>query len=369
MKLTPTTLPPSCSTRPAIASTVPPVASTSSWITTRAPCDDRVGGDLERVLAVLERVGRAAPSRAGACRAAAPATKPQPASLRDRRAEDEAARLRAEHEVRLALRRPRRELVDRLRERLGVEQERRDVLEADARLREVRDLADAALQVDRAVSCADESTDVARRRAVGTAPAQPRRAPGGPRAPARRRSGFRERSAGATTASSSADSRSAAVRKARRWRGAMPKRASASHAIATSTSRLGVDALPPLDARLEQPELLELARALARDPGALAELVEVEAFLPRRRARSAGAGAACPRPARELLADHAQRQELVALQAQDRLEPLDVVLAEEPVAALRPPRRRGAPGPRGSGSSRSRCRGTPASAGGRRCRS
>src|SRR5580765_2512515 len=36
-KLTPTTVPPSCSTRPAIASTVPPVARTSSWIATRAP--------------------------------------------------------------------------------------------------------------------------------------------------------------------------------------------------------------------------------------------------------------------------------------------------------------------------------------------
>src|SRR6185437_16928171 len=38
----------------------------------------------------------------------------------------------------------------------------------------------------------------------------------------------------------------------------------------------------------------------------------------------------------ELLADHAQGQELVALQPEDRLEPLDVVLAEQPVAALRP---------------------------------
>src|SRR4029079_11918881 len=40
-----------------------------------------------------------------------------------------------------------------------------------------------------------------------------------------------------------------------------------------------------------------------------------------------------------LLAEHPQRQELVALQAQDRLEALDVVLAEEPVAALRASRR------------------------------
>src|ERR671922_294351 len=42
---------------------------------------------------------------------------------------------------------------------------------------------------------------------------------------------------------------------------------------------------------------------------------------------------------RELLPNHAQRQELVALEAQDRLQPLDVLLAEEPVAALRAARR------------------------------
>ncbi len=41
----------------------------------------------------------------------------------------------------------------------------------------------------------------------------------------------------------------------------------------------------------------------------------------------------------ELLADHAQRQELVPLQPQDRLEPLDVLLAEEAVAAARALRR------------------------------
>jgi hypothetical protein len=44
-------------------------------------------------------------------------------------------------------------------------------------------------------------------------------------------------------------------------------------------------------------------------------------------------------PGGELLADHPQRQELVPLEPEDRLEPLDVVLAEEPVAALRPLRR------------------------------
>src|SRR6476469_9277684 len=40
----------------------------------------------------------------------------------------------------------------------------------------------------------------------------------------------------------------------------------------------------------------------------------------------------------ELLSDHAQGQKLVPLQAENRLQPLDVVLREEPVAALRAPR-------------------------------
>src|SRR5262249_50884036 len=38
----------------------------------------------------------------------------------------------------------------------------------------------------------------------------------------------------------------------------------------------------------------------------------------------------------QLVADHAQRQELVALEPQDRLEPREVVLAEQAVAARRP---------------------------------
>src|SRR5262249_60463226 len=41
---------------------------------------------------------------------------------------------------------------------------------------------------------------------------------------------------------------------------------------------------------------------------------------------------------RQLLTDHPQRQELISLQAQDRLQALDVVLAEEPIAALGPTR-------------------------------
>src|SRR5262249_55607375 len=97
-------------------------------------------------------------------------------------------------------------------------------------------------------------------------------------------------------------------------------------------------AFPP---GLQEPVLLELARQLGRDRGAVAELVQVKLVVGIAEADGAPPPALLPRSGRrgELLPDHAQRQELVALQAQDRLQPLDVVLAEEPVAALRPSRR------------------------------
>ena len=98
----PTTTPPSCSTSRTVAAAVPPVASTSSTISTRSPGCDRVAVDLEQVGAVLELVllaldlprqlaGLADRDEAGA----------EPVG--DRRGEDEAAGLDAEH------------LVDRLR--------------------------------------------------------------------------------------------------------------------------------------------------------------------------------------------------------------------------------------------------------------
>src|SRR4029077_19676446 len=72
-----------------------------------------------------------------------------------------------------------------------------------------------------------------------------------------------------------------------------------------------------------------------RDAGSVAERREIELLLPvvddAATPPPLGAGAG-PR----LFADHAQRQELVPLQAQNRLQALDVVLREEPVTALRP---------------------------------
>ena len=86
----------------------------------------------------------------------------------------------------------------------------------------------------------------------------------------------------------------------------------------------------------DQPELLEAADELLVHAGGADQLAEARA------ARGAGAHGPAPRPlARalgrllELLADHAQRQELVALQAQDRAQALDVLLREQAVAAAR----------------------------------
>src|SRR5919202_795667 len=100
---------------------------------------------------------------------------------------------------------------------------------------------------------------------------------------------------------------------------------------------LAVELLPLVRVRLEEPVVLELTRELAADPGAPAELPEVEVLLAAESERPRPLAVLPAGGRRELLADHPQRQELVALEAQDRLQPLDVLLAEEPVAALRAP--------------------------------
>ena len=156
--------------------------------------------------------------------------------------------------------------------------------------------------------------------------------------PARRRSGVARSAARARRAASSRpDSRSA---RCGTYAGAAARCRSgtASRRRRRCRRRSRRRAASALDARLEQPELLQLARALGLDPGPLAEPRRGRAP-PRLAERRTPAAALSPAPARELLTDHAQRQELVALHAQDRLQPFDVVLAEQPVAALRPPRR------------------------------
>ena len=103
---------------------------------------------------------------------------------------------------------------------------------------------------------------------------------------------------------------------------------------------LAVEALAALRARDEQAELLELAHEVGRDGRALAQLGLVDLVLVAEDADAAAPRAVARRArAVELLADDPQRQELVALQPQDRRQPLDVVRREQPVAAARAARR------------------------------
>src|SRR5207302_11380877 len=66
----------------------------------------------------------------------------------ERAAGDVTARLGTEHDVRLARRGPPRDLIDGVAQRLRVAEQRHDVLEDDARLRKVGDVADLRLQID-----------------------------------------------------------------------------------------------------------------------------------------------------------------------------------------------------------------------------
>src|SRR3954447_25627312 len=102
--------------------------------------------------------------------------------------------------------------------------------------------------------------------------------------------------------------------------------------------------------RLDDPVVLQLPDQLLARPGLLDDPLDREVGAggaaedppphpARRRLALALAAAEDDVPARrQLLADHPQRQELVALEAQDRPQPFDVGLAVEAVAARRPPR-------------------------------
>src|SRR4051812_24173409 len=89
---------------------------------------------------------------------------------------------------------------------------------------------------------------------------------------------------------------------------------------------LGVAALACDRARRDESVLLELAGELRRDPAALAQLAEVELLLLGGERERAAAGAIGGPRRGELLADDAQREELVALHPQDRAQALELLL-------------------------------------------
>src|SRR5262245_685692 len=103
---------------------------------------------------------------------------------------------------------------------------------------------------------------------------------------------------------------------------------------------LRIEPRPSVNPGLDDAVLLELPRERRRDARPLAELAEVDLFL------LAGGQRATEPPdpllaggSGKLLPDHAERQELVPLQPQDRPQAVDVLVAVEPVAAGRAARR------------------------------
>jgi len=144
------------------------------------------------------------------------------------------------------------------------------------------------------------------------------------------------------------DQRGLAVR-----RGAQDLEVPAPHAEAGELRRrlddlavaLGVE-LPPIgDLGLEQAPLLQLPDQLGPGAGLLHQVLDLEqpslAGVDAHRPAQRG-GAALPALSaarRKLLADHAEGQELVALEPQDLAQPLDVRLAVEAVAPGRAPGR------------------------------
>ena len=304
---------------------------------------DRVGVHLEAVGAVLELVGRLdrLPGQlAGLPRRHEAAAEP----VGERAAEDEAARLGAEDDVGLAA-------AARARSSRSIVSWKY-VGSATSGIRSLKTIpgfgkSGTSRTRSRRSSVAPRGSPSARRagaararRGAARAPARPPRATGGRRG----------RSCGARGCASGAPARRAA--RAGRPRARPSCGTSAGAARRCRTGRAGRtprrSRRRPRGRSCSPPSIRGVSRPYSSSARASS------ASIPARWQSSArSSSASCsPEPGRpaalalgrpgaggELLPDHAQRQELVALQPQDRLEALDVLLAEEPVAAARALRR------------------------------
>ena len=191
--------------------------------------------------------------------------------------------------------RPLRQLVDRLLQRLGFASSGmmslKTIPASGSPGRRGRRASQIDCATERSLTLGERRAAPARR-AAGRAPAPASPSDWRSSRPLLRRSGLRERSAGATSCSSRPASRSAAVRKARRCRGAIPNRASCAQAAAISASRLAVEPLAALDAR-RRAGRTPRARARARRRSRRARRARRGRSPPRaRRARPAGAACA-----------------------------------------------------------------------------
>ena len=151
---------------------VPPVASTSSTISTR--CPGSIASAWISIASVPYSSWNASlivcrRQLAGLADRAEPGAEP----IGDRRAEDEAAALDADDQRDALVLVRRREAVERGLEPVRVAQQRRDVVEEDARLRKVRHRTDSRFQCVHVVSYSGQGPDV--RRNPGTARSAPPR--------------------------------------------------------------------------------------------------------------------------------------------------------------------------------------------------
>src|SRR3954453_16408939 len=157
-----TTSPSSCSTSWHSARAVPPVANRSSWTSTRAPAATASEWTSSASVAYSSTYSartvscgslpglRASTNPAPSSRATAgPARKPRAGAAGDRRPEQEAARLGPDDDVDAQVAREIRQPGHGRVEPLRRGEDGRDVLEDDARLREVRDVAQERVEVDR----------------------------------------------------------------------------------------------------------------------------------------------------------------------------------------------------------------------------
>ena len=312
-------------------------------MSTRAPFRIASGVQLERVAPVLERVLGARPSPAAACRAGVRGTKPQPssrASARPRmkprasapttRSGSAAAPTPPGSTIACA--------------GASVREQRHDVLEDDSRAAgspgRSRTTRSQVEYVSRRVDASRRRAAAARaRRAGGRAPAPARRASGGPRArlaplrvarAQRRRDELLEQARLALGArcgtSAGAGRRSRSARAARR----RPRSRRRSRRRA---------ARPPSTRGASRPNSSS-SRASSASISARSQSSSGRARPRARQRRPAGAACGPPlRPRASSCRITRSGRNSSRCSSQDRLEPLDVLLAEQPVAALRALRR------------------------------
>ena len=270
---------------------------------------------------------------------------------RERAAEDEPARLGAEDRgPACAARRTRPGRSTAVAERLRVGEQRHDVLEDDPGLAGSPGCRGSSLRGRRLMDAASllrRASGARARRGAARAPARRRRASRGLRCPRCAARGSASGAPARRSARAAPPSTTAPLRNARRLRGSMPKRGEPRSTRPRSRRRAPGSAPRRPRRRGSRIPKSSSSRTKARVGARRARRASRRSIVgscaesgppsERRRVRRLRAGR------HELVANHAQRQELVALEPQDRPQPLDVVVASR--GGSRSASRRGASRP------------------------